>query len=315
MNRVFFSMVGLAALPGVLGDGDVVVPGPLFRVGKYPDKDFELTEAEADAAVAAFTGADMNSEHENGGFLGKLVGGQLGKIKKLWREGEQLMAEYQVPKWLAGLAKDKGVALKTSAEWDRTTKQLVGAAWTLNPYLKENELVAAFSADQSPELKAILEENRNLKEQLDQKRAEELRTEAAKFAANLVSERRALPAERDALVALFCQLHADDTANPDPVVKFNATAQPVSRLAAFKAMCSARPPHNLLDDLLDPTADAATIEKTVANFRALTNKAKDESLEDPAAANDPTKVPEERRRQLLSLTVEGRAALAAKAKR
>jgi hypothetical protein len=145
--RVVFSESGTLALPGEVGAEEILLPGPLFKLGDYPDKDFSLSEDEADAAVAAFQGAPMNSEHGQGdGFLGKLVEGQLGQVKKIWLEGQQVMAQYSVPKWLAGLSKDKAVPLKTSAEWDKNTKRLVGAAWTLKPYLKDNELIAAFSA-------------------------------------------------------------------------------------------------------------------------------------------------------------------------
>lgn len=127
-------------------DGFLLKPGKLFEAGEYPDKNFSLTEEEMDAAVAAYSGgAQMNIEHRK-----SILDGQLGDIRRVWRKGKELYAEFAVPKWLDAAAKAQGAALKVSAEFDRATKQLTGAAWTINPRVTDAALMAAFSNANTP---------------------------------------------------------------------------------------------------------------------------------------------------------------------
>ena len=120
------------------------IPGKLFEAGDYPDKGVSITEADLDAAVESFAVAPMNYEHKAG-----VLDGALGTISRVWREGTSLLADFQVPHFLRDFAKAKGTPLKVSAEWDKATKRLTGAAWTLNPRIKDAELVAAFSTAQA----------------------------------------------------------------------------------------------------------------------------------------------------------------------
>lgn len=545
MNTVFFS----SELAPPISAGDVTIPGPLFEVGEYPEKNFSLTEAEADAAIAAFTPVPMNSEHhDDATFHGAALKGAWGQIEKIWRDGKQIMAQYNVPGWLAGAVRDKGIKLKTSAEWDRNTKQLVAAAWTLKPYLTGNDVIAAFSAvdlnghpvpppsteqeikvpahdhgmitkagwtrvgdtknmkaryekgqhraiydpsqqedagpgeeqgkpwsyfhekkgiiHQHPHLVSLLENHDNvnpakfaeddveqeykehlskktapefwrpaqhhqlLKEgwhyhqpygdheyiklpkeitgfkgnkqpmekmpegqypgghyfsnfptirlkqdalkhdghdggagwshsadkkpyknggghylshpsaslgfdeakknamahgdnpmghswahfsedatpellELNQLRAEKLRRIAEDFANDMVRQERAVPGERGPMIAMFMALHADDRDHGDAVVRFNEASQPVSRIAAFKSMFEARPPHGLSAELLDPRTQPAKLREIIASFSTIVNPDKTEGMD----GKDSDTVTEARRKELLAATPMGREVL------
>lgn len=499
MNTVFFS----SELAPPISAGDVTIPGPLFEVGEYPEKNFSLTEAEADAAIAAFTPVAMNSEHhDDATFHGAALKDSWGRVEKIWRDGKQIMAQYNVPGWLAGAVRDKGIKLKTSAEWDRTTKQLVAAAWTLKPYLTGNEVIAAFSASepadqvkvpmhdhgiitkagwtrvgdvggtkaryekgqhraiydpsqqedagpgeeqgkpwsyfhekkgiihQHPHLVSLLENHDNVnpakfaeddvaefadyphlvhnkpdsyihdllvskgykhqngkdsffhhyespkgvplhhyvfngKEktwtghasndfdkahqtpnshfgsalhhvnkilggdytphkmpdaskdakfsveetpellELNQLRAEKLRREAEDFANDMVRQERAVPGERGPMIAMFMALHADDRDHGDAVVRFNEASQPVSRIAAFKSMFEARPPHGLSAELLDPRTQPAKLREIIASFSTIVNPDKTEGMD----GKDSDTVTEARRKELLAATPMGREVL------
>ena len=94
--------------------GDFVVRrGTFFQVGDYPDKQFGLTEAEADAAIARFTPVPLNVEH-----IPTIFDGKLGMVQRLWREGKNILAEYAIPRWLHDVT--QGEAIKISSEWSRS---------------------------------------------------------------------------------------------------------------------------------------------------------------------------------------------------
>jgi hypothetical protein len=116
--------------------------GKVFEIGDYPDKHFTLTEAEADAAIAAFSPVQNDYEHHNGLFDGKL-----GTLKRVWRDGLNLMGEMLVPKQVRELA---GATIKTSLTWARDSKQIIGNALTSTPRVSDATLVAAFSAATVP---------------------------------------------------------------------------------------------------------------------------------------------------------------------
>ena len=59
--------------------GDFVVRrGTFFRVGEYPDKQFGLSEAEADAAIAGFAPVPLNIEH-----IPTIFDGKLGMVRRV----------------------------------------------------------------------------------------------------------------------------------------------------------------------------------------------------------------------------------------
>src|SRR5215472_5265752 len=96
-------------------EGDFVLrQGKFFQLGEYPDKDFALDEAEADAAIAQFVPAPLNIEH-----IPSLFDGKLGEIRRLWRQGRDILAEYRIPAWLHAVTGQEPI--KVSSEWDRKT--------------------------------------------------------------------------------------------------------------------------------------------------------------------------------------------------
>jgi len=123
--------------------------GKIFQVGSYPDKQFDLKEPEADAAIASMSEPiPANIEHRP-----SPLDGALGELKRVWREGVELFAECSIPKWLDEHLKEKGVPLQPSLEWDRSTKQIKGVAWVNFPRIEDAALMSAFSvAFSSPEI-------------------------------------------------------------------------------------------------------------------------------------------------------------------
>ena len=118
--------------------GDFVVrQGTFFQVGEYPDKQFSLTEAEADAAIARFAPVPLNIEH-----IPTIFDGKLGMVRRIWREGKNLLAEYVIPRWLHDVT--QGAAIKISSEWSRSTKQAQGGAFVLHPRVADAVMLAAF---------------------------------------------------------------------------------------------------------------------------------------------------------------------------
>ena len=115
----------------------VVRQGTFFQVGDYPDKQFSLTEAEADAAIARFAPVPLNIEH-----IPTIFDGKLGMVRRLWRDGKNLLAEYAIPRWLHDVT--RGEAIKISSEWSRTTKSPQGGAFVLHPRVADAVMLAAF---------------------------------------------------------------------------------------------------------------------------------------------------------------------------
>ena len=104
---------------------------------------FSVSEAEADAAIAEYTGGKLNLEHKS-----TVLDNLLGTVDRLYRDGANIMAEYSVPKWLHEAT--KGEPLKVSSEWDRDTKKPGGAALVLRPAVQDAVMMAAFSAGAAP---------------------------------------------------------------------------------------------------------------------------------------------------------------------
>lgn len=116
----------------------VLVPARLSRAGSYPDKGIELTEADFDrvsASVSEERPIPMNLAHLKRGSV--LDGAGLGEIRRAWRKGGELWGEIAVPQWLATLAKERGLKLPVSAEWDKRSKTLQGCAWERTPRIED----------------------------------------------------------------------------------------------------------------------------------------------------------------------------------
>lgn len=114
--------------------------GKIFESGDYPDKDFKISDAEMDAAIAGFTPVPINIEHRD-----TIFDGQLGTVAAIKREGPSLYGEIEIPAWLDEL--NKGKPLKVSAEWDSKTKAFRGLGLVINPRIADAAVYAAFSAE------------------------------------------------------------------------------------------------------------------------------------------------------------------------
>lgn len=126
-------------------DGEYVVrEGKVFECGDYPDKDFSLSEAEADEAIAAFNPQPNDLEHRS-----TILDGKLGVIQEVRRVGKDLIGKVRIPKWLDNIqgAAPMGVSLAFNR-----SKRIVGNALTLNPRISDAQVAAAFtaSADYAP---------------------------------------------------------------------------------------------------------------------------------------------------------------------
>lgn len=349
MKTIIFddSEITLPADPSVS-----TIPGKLFEAGDYPDKGVSITEADLDAAVEAFAAAPMNYEHKAG-----ILDGALGSISRVWRDGASLLADFQVPHFLRDFAKAQGTPLKVSAEWDKASKRLTGAAWTLNPRIKDAELVAAFSTAQAvapttvppvvvppaqthqppppivkvrlgdthmttaentmrdmvnagtlkmseTEIVAMFSEDNAAAEK---RRAADIASEAARRAEALITGKKAMPYERAALVAAFSQAGSDDAAQSGTITFSLAPNETKtgSRVDLLDSVFGARIPHNLDAELMSPDLDAATLAKKLADAKVVFST----TTTDRSGAEKP--ITTERKAELLSLTSEGKAALAA----
>ena len=145
-GSAFFDLNGeLEIQPISLPPADVTVTrqGKFFEIGEYPDKQFSLTEAEADAAIERFQGGPINIEH-----IPTLLDGKLGTVSRLWRQGRDVMAEYRIPTWLNRIT--GGQPIRISSEWDRIAKTPLGAAMVLEPRVADAVMMALNGAGAAP---------------------------------------------------------------------------------------------------------------------------------------------------------------------
>lgn len=118
--------------------------GKVFEIGDFPDKRFSLSSNEADAAIAGFSPVPLNLEH-----MPTVLNGELGDLKKIWRDGSTIFGEMEVPGWFKEAFGDK---VKASLEWN-ASKSIEGCAIVENPRIEDAELVAAFSSRAGIELR------------------------------------------------------------------------------------------------------------------------------------------------------------------
>lgn len=122
---------------------EVLRTGKVFECGDYPDKGFTLTEQEADAAIAAFTPVPNDLEHKP-----TILDGALGQLRSVSRKGKDIFGTVAIPKWLNDTLGNS--PLKVSLAFNKATKQIVGNALTIDPRVKDAQLVAAFTAANNP---------------------------------------------------------------------------------------------------------------------------------------------------------------------
>jgi signal peptide peptidase SppA len=121
----------------------------------------------------------------------------------------------------------------------------------------------------------------DLRRQLAEQRTQQTQARAAQFADGAVSDRRAFPAERDALLSAYVQAADDDATSP---------VAGESRVQRLEAMIAQRPQHTLTSEVI----------------------AQSEGQQVLSAKTD--EVSEDRKKALLAMTPLGQAALARRAK-
>lgn len=124
-------------------NGKYLYSGKIFEAGDYPDKGIAVSESDLDAMVESFRPVEINFEHL-GDESHELEGVDLGRLSRIWREGNSLFGESLVPGWLPKTFKAK--ELPVSVEISRDAKSLVGLAFVGDPRVADAALKASFSS-------------------------------------------------------------------------------------------------------------------------------------------------------------------------
>lgn len=284
------TVAGFSLEPGHEDGQFVVRTGKVFEAGNYPDKNFSITPQELDTAVAAFSPVANDLEHRQ-----TILSNELGDLSNVRRDGMSLFGDVRIPKWLDKIVgKDP---LKVSVAFDRGTKRIIGNALTINPRIKDAQVVAAFNdsrnggtmkpnlfqrmaaffadAAKDPDMVATLEgdssvtpteavkveakpsadfaaiqaENVALKAQLVAEADRKVADIAVAFAQKAISDRKAIPAQKDSLVALFTQAVKDDNAGQVAFAD-DGTVTEGERVKALRAMIEATPAHTFTAEKL-----------------------------------------------------------------
>lgn len=126
------------------GASTVKMKGLVFRLGKYPDKNFSIDAKEWDSkSQSTFTPQNLDIEHAtrpNGEFLTHILGHEFGALSSVSRKGNDIYGEVEVPKWLFELSGGSiGVSLAFGED-----KKIVGCALTLSPRVAGAKVAAVF---------------------------------------------------------------------------------------------------------------------------------------------------------------------------
>lgn len=139
-----FSLVGGACFSAE----EIVMQGKIFECGDYPEKNFSLSETEADSVtIASFSPVNNELEHVNSYGTRTILDGKLGRLEKVWRDGKNLFGRMTVPKWLYECVDNKQIALSLAFDKD---KKISATGLVIEGHLPDtNALAAAFSASTS----------------------------------------------------------------------------------------------------------------------------------------------------------------------
>jgi len=112
-------------------------PARLLEAGEYPDKALSLTESDLDGIVSRFTaGLPVKVEHMDSPL------DPLGRVQRVWREGNALLGVLAFPEDLAGFLRRRGAA-KLSVGLSREPLALLEVSLVLKPRVAS----AAFMGD------------------------------------------------------------------------------------------------------------------------------------------------------------------------
>jgi len=147
--------------------------------------------------------------------------------------------------------------------WDRIKAGLAAFGQPANERTKAALAAAGVAVDEdlaeggAAEFAAVTAEAEAARAALQKEREARVRQEAEAFADVQVRDRRALPAEKPALLAAFTRAALDDLENP-AVVTF-AEGKTGSRVEALKALFAARPQHQLTEEQLRAAAEGGQV--------------------------------------------------------
>jgi hypothetical protein len=127
------------------GPSSVKLRGKVFKLGRYPDKNFSVDAKEWDEKIGPkFAKVPIDIEHArtpSGGFLNNILGNDCGHLVSISRKGDDIFGEIELPNWLYELSGGKvGVSLAFNSD-----KEIVACALTLNPRVAGAEVTKAFS--------------------------------------------------------------------------------------------------------------------------------------------------------------------------
>lgn len=111
----------------------------IFETGDYPDKDFNLTETQADEAILDFRPVGLDSQHGESPFDGKL-----GTLLDVKRVGNEIFGTLAIPEPIDSIL-DNPARRKLSATWDKKSKKIVGLAMVKHPRVADAAFTAAFA--------------------------------------------------------------------------------------------------------------------------------------------------------------------------
>jgi hypothetical protein len=191
--------------------------------------------------------------------------------------------------WPYMFSRKEGSPMTTA--WDWLKAKLEGEP---APETSASAHTAAMNAD-DPQLVKMREEQAALKAENMRIRLERIHDQAVAFADATIREKKAYPAEREAIVADFVQRATDDLVLEPAIVSFKDSdgkdqTRKVSRLDMLKADFAARPPHALDLERLKPE-----------DLAVLANRSETEHNDKTKPAND------KRVKELVEMTALGRA--------
>ena len=190
-------------------------PARLLEAGEYPDKALSLTESDLDDIVARFTaGLPVKVEHMDSPL------DPLGRVQRVWREGNTLFGVLAFPEDLAGFLRRRGAA-KLSVGLSREPLALLEVSLVLKPRVAS----AALMEEGGRPVEALSAEIVRLRAALSAR-------EADAQVAMLKTQGRIVPASEAAARAL---LLSNETS-----VLMAGGPEPVS--AVFRRFLDAQPP-------------------------------------------------------------------------
>lgn len=276
--------------------------GKLFEVGSYADKGIpSVTTEDLDRLVSNFKPIDIGFSEDAGINLehkSTPLDGHLGKIAKVWREGDALMGDCIVPQFISDVLDETGIK-GLSIEVDKNLTNISGLALTKNPRvvtaalfsddeeLKEivaqlfstkkeeskvaDEKTVTMSQEQVDLLKSQADKSAELEIKFSKLEAEMKTKEAEITFSNLVKAGKVVPAQKEAAIALM-------TADDNGTVKFSTGDVSIS--AAVKALLENAPvaiDFSAKGEEADPNKQAAKFS-TFAEFSDLSSEDKAEAI-------------------------------------